>query len=97
MFPSIFPRLAKGEAIVSTIAGCAPGEREFLAAQSIQSIALIPVFAFGEMWGFIGFDDCTRDEVFGRESVRALEAAATAIGSEIERRANEAALRAANE
>jgi len=35
-------------------------EQPTLAAQGIQSLLILPIFASGELWGFVGFDDCIR-------------------------------------
>ncbi len=35
-------------------------EQPTLAAQGIQSLLILPIFASSELWGFVGFDDCIR-------------------------------------
>ncbi len=35
-------------------------EQPTLAAQGIESLLILPIFASSELWGFVGFDDCIR-------------------------------------
>jgi signal transduction histidine kinase/CheY-like chemotaxis protein len=41
-----------------------PAEREVLTPYGIKSILVIPVFFHEYFWGFVSFDDCTRDRWF---------------------------------
>ncbi|SIP87816.1 GAF domain-containing protein [Alkalispirochaeta americana] len=34
-------------------------ERPILEEQKIKSLLILPIFAEGKLWGFVGFDDCT--------------------------------------
>ncbi|MBI5506094.1 MAG: PAS domain S-box protein [Deltaproteobacteria bacterium] len=60
-------------------------ERAFLASQQIRSIAAVPVFVEGEWWGFIGFDECTRERDWSAAELDALSVAAGTLGAAIER------------
>ena len=80
--------LTKGEAIHGTVDSLPAGERRLLEAQDIISIAVVPVFAGTECWGFLGFDDCLTPREWGSE-LDALRAAAGMVGAAITRRRNE--------
>jgi two-component sensor histidine kinase len=41
-------------------------EQPLLTAQSIVSLLVLPIFSDGELWGFVGFDDCSRRKVWTR-------------------------------
>ncbi len=58
--------------------------REFLAAQDIRSVAVVPIRVEGDLWGFIGFDECTEDRQWSAAETDALHTAARLIGAVIE-------------
>ena len=80
--------LPKGEAIHGVVDSFPPAERALLEAQDIVSIAVVPVFAGRECWGFLGFDDCLTPREWGSE-LDALRAAAGMLGAALTRRRNE--------
>jgi len=55
--------------------------REILEAQDIVSILVVPVTLRDELWGFVGFDDCTRARSWREPEVAALTALAGAVGA----------------
>jgi diguanylate cyclase (GGDEF)-like protein/PAS domain S-box-containing protein len=55
--------------------------REHLAAQSILSLAVVPVFAGEFFWGFMGFDDCRKERLWSEVEIKALQIAADILGS----------------
>nr|MBI1230793.1 PAS domain S-box protein [Cytophagales bacterium] len=57
--------------------------KETMRVQGILSYLFIPVFAGKHLWGFIGFDNCTSDELFKEEQKTALHALATTLGAVI--------------
>src|SRR5919106_1092792 len=56
-------------------------ERLELGRQDIRSIAAFPVFADGEWWSFIGFDDCQDEREWTAFELDSLRAAAGMIGA----------------
>jgi PAS domain S-box-containing protein len=73
-------------------------ERRELTKQDILSIAAFPVFADGEWWAFIGFDDCVDEREWTAFELDSLRAAAGMLGaaeqaSRAERRRREAEVR----
>ncbi|MDL2266469.1 PAS domain S-box protein [Desulfovibrio sp. OttesenSCG-928-G15] len=66
-------------------------EQEQLAPQGIISIMTAPILFHGELWGFIGFDDCHSEYVWTESEENILRAAGTLIGTAIHnQRINEA-------
>jgi PAS domain S-box-containing protein len=80
--------LARGDAIHGVVAELPEGERKILDEQDILSIALVPVIASEECWGFLGFDDCLTSREWGTE-LDALRAAAGMLGAALTRRRND--------
>jgi PAS domain S-box-containing protein len=71
-------------------------EYAFLSAQSILSIAIVPVFVEG-WWGFVGFDECVSEREWSAAEMDALKAAANTLGAAIQRRQVGEALRESEE
>ncbi|MGI8911997.1 MAG: PAS domain S-box protein, partial [Rubrobacteraceae bacterium] len=64
-----------------------------LREQDILSIALVSIFVEGEWWGFIGFDECTREREWSTAEIEALKAAADTLGAAIQRERAEEEIR----
>ena len=77
---------ARGESIYGRTREFPERERVGLEEQDIVSIAEVPIFAGGEWWGFIGFDECVSEHDWFPSDIGALEAAAATLGVAIERR-----------
>lgn len=58
--------------------------KSILESQSIVSICLIPIFVKGEFWGFIGFDECTKERIWTNMELEILKSAAVSISLAIE-------------
>ena len=67
-------------------------QRQFFEGQAIKSLMVVPVFAGGEWWGFIGFDDCLTEREWSTAEVDALRTSSSLIAAAIERERSEAAL-----
>jgi len=87
---------ARGEPVAGLVREFPEQERTFLAAEQIQAIVAVPVFASGERWGFVGFDECRRERGWSAGEIEALRAAAGALGAAIERTRIEEDLRDRN-
>lgn len=96
-YRDFFPRwqreLPSGHPIKGLIREFPASEREFLEAQGILSILVVPVTIEGHFWGFIGFDDCHEGKVWTESEESILVAAAGNIVNAIERKRIEEALR----
>ncbi len=66
-------------------------------AAGILSLAAVPIFVAGRLWGFIGFDDCRRRRVWSLTELESLRAAAGTLGAAIQREAAEGAQRESEE
>lgn len=47
-------------------------EQPILEAQQIKSLLILPIFAGGELWGFVGFDDCTSQREWSAPEINLL-------------------------
>ncbi len=72
-------------------------ERHLLEAQDIRSVAVVPLFAGQEWWGFLGFAECLVEREWSPAEIGALKAAAGILGAAIARERSEAALRESEE
>lgn len=79
-------QLSAGGTIIGTLDDFPMRERDLLKRQDILSTAVLPVFAAGEWWGFIGLDDCASGRHWSEDEVQALGAAASVIGAAARRR-----------
>lgn len=61
-------------------------EAEILALGPAGSTVVVPVFAGGNWWGFVGFDDIRDRRVWSQTEVDALLVTAEALGASIDRR-----------
>jgi len=84
--------LGKGELIYGHVEDFPESERTLLAAQSILSIMVAPIFVGDNWWGFIGFDDCRSRREWSRVEIEALKTAANIIGAAIQRKQAEEAV-----
>lgn len=60
-------------------------EQALLRPQGILSLLVVPVFVGERWWGFIGFDDCTREREWLEPEIDAIITAANILGLTIER------------
>lgn len=83
--------LGGGDVLSGPVSELPPSEGELLAAQDIQSVAVVPIFVRDEWWGFLGFDDCAAPRLWSAVETDALRAAADTLGAAIQgHRAEEA-------
>jgi len=52
---------------------------EYFSAQGIKSILVAPVFIQNAFWGFVGFDDCSKERVFAENEEKILRSASRLI------------------
>ncbi len=84
--PSLLPVMLQGRPFSRVVAlmGDCP-EREFLAAQGILSLLIVPVMVDGGFWGYIGFDDCLEETLWHEEDIAMLAVVAESIGVAVAR------------
>jgi PAS domain S-box-containing protein len=63
--------------------------RDMMVIQNILTILNIPLKVHGEIYGFIGFDDCTTDRVWSQDELSVLSSLANNIANAIERTENQ--------
>jgi PAS domain S-box-containing protein len=85
--------LSSGEVIAGSVSDLPVSERALLEAQGILSIVLVPVFVEGRWWGFVGFDECSRQRVWSATEVDALRASASTLSAAVHRQRAEDQLR----
>lgn len=78
--------LRDGRSIAGPIDEFPDEEQEILRAQGILSLAVVPIWVDGELWGFVGFDDVETRRVWSESEQSALFAAGCAVGQEISRK-----------
>jgi|GEM_PF-2234324 len=91
-------RLAAGEAVLDTLEWLPRDESGHLfpagvVPAGVRSLAVMPLFAGGDWWGFIGFEDVNADRRWHKTEMDALRAAADTLGAAIQRERIDAALR----
>ncbi|SMD41863.1 Signal transduction histidine kinase [Aquiflexum balticum DSM 16537] len=69
-----------------------PELKELLESQDILSILLIPIYVQDYFWGYVGFDDCTRERVWSEAETALLISFADSISNAIERKTMEKTL-----
>ena len=83
IFDEFLPRLHKREPFKAIVSQLKEGSqiKEILVSQEIKSILIIPVFFNDEFWGFIGYDDCTKEREWSLNEVLLLKSFANSISS----------------
>lgn len=87
--------LAAGRPIHARVAELPAAERAALEPQGIQAILCFPLMTDRGFGGFIGFDNCHSDELWGLAEREYLQSAALNLSQALQRQQTEAALRQA--
>ncbi len=77
--------MSEGKTVFGSVDDFPENEQPLLEQQQIKSLIVIPFFVTGKWWGFIGFDQCDHKRNWSAAERGALQAAASMIGSAIER------------
>ncbi|WP_105317670.1 bifunctional diguanylate cyclase/phosphodiesterase [Thermus tenuipuniceus] len=77
-------RFLKDQAVTGPVASFPEEERPLLEAQEIQSLLVVPIWVEGQLWGFLGVDDCQRERRFSGEEEAFLRAVAEALARTLE-------------
>ena len=86
--------LSQGSVIEGPIREFPEAERAILSSVNVRSVLVVPVFVERIWWGFIGFDSCTTEREWSTSEIDALKTAGRLLGTTIQRRRSEEALRA---
>jgi two-component sensor histidine kinase len=60
-------------------------EQPTLDEQGILSLLILPIYASGSLWGFVGFDDCTRPREWSEAELDLLSSLTIALGTAFSR------------
>ncbi len=85
LIPDLYERLAAGEPFSSRIEFLPSRAAELLAAQNVEAVLLLPLFAEGALHGFLRLDHCDRARLWGEDETDILVSAAGSISAAIER------------
>jgi signal transduction histidine kinase/DNA-binding response OmpR family regulator len=85
--------LSEGKCINSSMSRLTEAAREKIASQGIVSFLIVPIFMKGELWGFMGFDDCRSERQFSENEENTLRSVGGLIAEALNRNAMEEALR----
>lgn len=86
LLPHWLAAFEQGDVYFGVVAELTPSDQEILGPQDIQSILVCPIRVGGEVWGFVGFDDCRHPRVWGGEERLALSQASTALAAALRHR-----------
>jgi PAS domain S-box-containing protein len=85
--------LSRGMPIKGTIDNQPHGPEKLLEQLHIASFLMVPLFAKGSLWGFIGFGDCSKERIWNWSEASILLTMTSAIGGAMARWEAEDALR----
>ncbi|MEM9865605.1 MAG: GAF domain-containing protein [Myxococcota bacterium] len=86
VLPHWLETFERGDVYFGVVAELTPLDQEILGPQDIQSILVCPIRVGGEVWGFVGFDDCQSPREWGVEERIALSQASTAFAAALRHR-----------
>ncbi|HMP74483.1 MAG TPA: ATP-binding protein, partial [Kiritimatiellia bacterium] len=84
-FPGLADTLLSHRTHASDIVDLPPAERDFLLAQGVVSILIVPIHVESRWWGFIGFDDCSEHRLWTSLEINILQAIAGIFGGAVSR------------
>jgi signal transduction histidine kinase/PAS domain-containing protein len=83
--PGWFDKLIHGECFQGLVKDLPDEQKEIMLKQGIISMLIIPVFLQDFFWGFVGFDDCSKEREFGPNQVAILHSGSLLIASAMQR------------
>ncbi len=81
--PGWLEPLQKGDVVVGLTSSLSSPTRELLESQDIQSLLLCPITVGGQLWGFVGFDDCHSAREWPATEIALLRLLARALGGSL--------------
>jgi class 3 adenylate cyclase len=78
-------RRQRGEVVQATLRDVTGYTRQVFLEHGTLSFLSVPIMVKGAWWGFLGFDDCKAERVWGSAEIDVLKAAAGVIAAAIER------------
>lgn len=86
VIPSWLTTLGQGRCVNTSAQGIPSVEQDRFIVQGVKSALVAPIEIKGQMWGFVGVDDCTNEREWTRAGESILRAAGTLLGSAIHNR-----------
>lgn len=81
--------MINGKSVNGLVKTFSEAEREILEPQRIKSLLAIPIYVKNIFWGFIGFDDITKERIWSETEVEILKSMANIFALYIERKRTE--------
>ncbi|WP_375585573.1 PAS domain S-box protein [Cyclobacterium xiamenense] len=82
IFPELESKLQQNQAINDLVKNSKNKVfYEAMYEQNIIAYLFVPIFSDDKFWGYIGFDNCSTEDLFSREQVAALHALAATVGA----------------
>jgi signal transduction histidine kinase/DNA-binding response OmpR family regulator/HAMP domain-containing protein len=97
MKPEWESKFSRGENINAPLCELPQEDREFLGDYGIKSLVILPMFLYGEFWGFFSIDDCRNERALTEEGINILISAAFMMGSAVNRNIQDIKMREAEE
>lgn len=83
----------RGRSVSGAVSEFPPAQQELLSLDNILSILMVPILIDGQLWGFIGFDDCHTARRWSNYEESILLAMAASFGGALKRQQAEATIR----
>lgn len=97
MIPGWEEKLTNNQCVNNFVRLMSQGEQDQLSPQGILSILVAPIIFHGNFWGFIGFDDCTRERIWDSSEEAILRAAGVLLATAINRQTMSRAVSESNQ
>lgn len=89
----VFDRLTSGNSVNGLSTDFPTITQKILNNNNIRSILMVPILVNNQFWGYIGFDDCSRDRHWSKSEEMILIAIAASIGGSLQRHRTEEIMR----
>ncbi len=89
--------LSRGRVVMRKHSAYTRKERKILESQQVLSVLIVPLLIKGQLWGFMGFDDCLDERDWSSAEIASLKSAAVVISGAISREQVELEMRASEE
>lgn len=84
--PELIAQFQAGQSVNGPVSRQSALVREVLGAQGVLSVLAAPIQFHGQLWGFIGFDDCRRERSWTTAEENILKATAVLVGMVVQNR-----------
>jgi len=91
------PLLESGGEVRQIVRDLPEEDRALFSKNGVRSLMVLPIHCGGELWGCVGFSDCTNEREWSPNERSILEAFSAAVGGAIQRNRDEESLRRSEE